>query len=197
MTREYVRFSVSVPEELNEDFENLRNRLNMSRSDAIRKGMRLFILDKDEAISETDTRVVLGTISYVEKAHVHSHAHDHADSEISHTHSSNDKLHHHVHSSEKENDKNNDDNNHNEIKESSPQDSYYFPVEQLEFIRINDLQHDFLHEIISTTHIHAGPNKCMIIIAVKGQMCRIKQLLDGLTAFRTIESLQFTPLEVL
>ncbi len=167
---EYERFSVSVPTDLNEKFEVLRGQLNLSRSDAVRKGMRLFLNDElgkyldDPNVTKGN---VLGTISYVEKAHTHHH---------------DDAGHHHEGSAGG--------------PTGSSSDSYYFPVEQLEFIKANDLQHHFLDVIVSTTHIHAGPNKCMLIIAVNGAYSRVQELITGLRKFKTIETLHFSPLEI-
>ncbi|UYP47235.1 Putative nickel-responsive regulator [Candidatus Lokiarchaeum ossiferum] len=168
---EYERFSVSVPADLNEKFEVLRGQLNLSRSDAIRKGMRLF-LNQESIKYLDDPKVtkgnVLGTISYIEKAHTHYH----------------DAAGHHHH-------------DHDEKKTNlSDSDSYYFPVEQLEFIKANDLQHHFLDIIVSTTHIHAGPEKCMLIIAVNGSYSRVQELIGGLSHFKTIETIKFSPLEM-
>ena len=75
-------------------------------------------------------------------------------------------------------------------------DRLKFLKEQLEFIKANDLQHHFLDVIVSTTHIHAGPNKCMLIIAVNGSYRRVQELLAGLSKFKTIETKKFTILEL-
>ncbi len=170
--KEYERFSVSVPIELNEKFENLRNQLNLTRSDAIRKGMRLFINQESfknlKGTSNLEKNVI-GTIAYIERTHTHHH-----NKEGEHNHT---------------NIKTNEDIGKSEI------DVYYRPVEQLEFIQVNDLQHHYLEEIISSNHIHIEIDKCMIIIAVKGKINRILQLVNKLSQFKTIESIQFSPLD--
>ncbi|RLI64379.1 MAG: hypothetical protein DRO88_07470 [Promethearchaeia archaeon] len=161
--KDYVRVSATVPWDLNDQFEQLRNKIQLSRSDAIRRGMRLLINQNIDNLSEPEDIEVLGTIAYIEKTHSHDL----------------NQPHHHPHSHPK------------------PPDQYYFPVDQAEFIQINELQHQFLHEIISTTHIHASKEKCMIIIAVRGKMHRINDLLQKLQSFHTIQNLQFIPLEKL
>lgn len=201
-----MRFSVSVPSDLNEEFEMLRTKIHLSRSDAIRRGMRLLINANVEQISKAEDIEVLGTIAYIEKAHVHSISPKSSvkpqsninmnslkasekDSRIEHNH-----IHDHKHI-----------NDHNHILEPLSHsiqqkgeisgEQYYFPVDQLEFIQINDLQHKFLEEIISTTHIHASREKCMILIAVKGKLTRINALMQKLKSFKTIQNLQFLALE--
>lgn len=188
--QEYVRFSVSVPFDLNEKFENLRTNLDISRSDAIRKGMRLFINESIDEIAEVDHVMVLGTISYVEKAHVHSHL-----TSSNHTHSHGDSVENEKSSLKRPHSHSNKETSKSDTSKEKESDSYYYPVEQLEFIQINDLQHEYLNEIISTTHIHAGPEQCMIIIAVRGNLLRIRQLIRSLKSFRTIENLKFSVLE--
>ena len=66
-------FRYSIPAEINQTFENIRSKLNMSRSDAIRKAMRLFINQESENLPESAEGNVLGTITYLEKSHIHGH----------------------------------------------------------------------------------------------------------------------------
>ncbi len=115
----------------------------MSRSDAIRKAMRLFINQESENLPESAEGNVLGTITYLEKSHIHGHPledesepHHHGD--FVHTHEDSEKDH--------------------------------VPKEQYEYIHATELEDDFTDVIISTNHIHAGPEKCMLIIAVRGPM---------------------------
>ncbi|WP_457557243.1 CopG family ribbon-helix-helix protein [Candidatus Harpocratesius sp.] len=209
--REYARFSVSVPNELNEEFEILRKKIHLSRSDAVRRGMRLLINANIEQITNAEDIEVLGTIAYIEKAHVHSlisksSVTSHSQSKIkknSQKDSKKDSELRYNHNHKLNNNNNNYNHHHHHdldsqrIKEKSQisGEQYYFPVDQLEFIQINDLQHKFLEEIISTTHIHASREKCMILIAVKGRLTRINALMQELKSFKTIQNLQFLALE--
>jgi len=190
--RDYVRFSVSVPEELNAQFEEVRTRLEMSRSDAIRKGMRLFLNHYANSSGLSTLKMVLGTISYLECAHSHGESHVYAETKpplLPHVHHDHRSL----------------DPSKGALEGAIPKvlphtheldaDSYYFPVDQLEFIKVNNLQHQFLDVIISTTHIHAGPSKCMIVIHVQGMYSRVIELVNSLSSFKTIENIEFTPLE--
>jgi metal-responsive CopG/Arc/MetJ family transcriptional regulator len=173
--KEYDRFSISLPVDLKEQFEKLCDRLKMSRSDAIRKSMRLFINDESQSAPELYQGNILGTITYLESAHVHGHPD--GDEEKPHTHGGIT----HIHSQPDL-----------PLKTS---DSHYFSVEQLEFIEINELQHHYLDIIISTTHIHTGPDKCMLVIAVKGSATRVQNLYDTLKRFRTIDNIQLAVVE--
>ncbi len=183
--KEYTRFSVSIPTHIYEDFEKVRTHLDNTRSDAIRKSMNLYLKDQVE-ISEDPSKIeILGTISYLEKAHVHRYDINPESEIISHSHEhEHEKNHEHEHSHSFPMDK---------LRRDSG--SYYYPKEQQEFIEINALQHNFLHEIISTTHIHTGPEKCMIVMAVRGNLQRIHLLVNNLRAFKTIENLKFIALE--
>ena len=167
--KNYERFSVSIPSELNHTFEQIRTELNISRSDAIRKAMRLFINQESQNLSNDLESNVLGTITYLEKSHIHGHPleypedpHEHG--EITHVH--------------------------------QDAGNYYVPTEQYEYIHATELEHDFTDVIVSTTHIHAGAEKCMLVIAVHGAYPRIKEFLQRLTAFKTIENIQFSIVEI-
>ena len=159
------RFSISLPPDLNEDFERLRQILGLSRSDAIRKAMKLFLNQEQDFIQESYEGNVLGVITYLESSHVHGHPQENP--QIPHKHGDIEHVH-------------------------ERPDSYYFPVEQIEFVRLNEVQHDFLDVIISTTHIHVGADKCMLIIAVRGLHDRVKNLYMRLAGFKTIGNLHFS-----
>ncbi|MHA2050354.1 MAG: CopG family ribbon-helix-helix protein [Promethearchaeota archaeon] len=60
---EYKRFTISLPEKLYEQFEKFRNKLGISRSDAIRKAMHsLMISDENILISSGN---VVGCITLI------------------------------------------------------------------------------------------------------------------------------------
>ena len=52
--------------------------------------------------------------------------------------------------------------------------------------RITDLQHDFHHQVLSTTHIHLNPDHCLEVILARGRAGRVRQLADRLTALRGV-----------
>lgn len=39
-----------------------------------------------------------------------------------------------------------------------------------------ELQHDYHHDVISNMHVHLNHNQCLEIIAVRGQLVRLRQL---------------------
>ena len=49
-------------------------------------------------------------------------------------------------------------------------------------------QHDFHHQIISSTHVHMDHDNCMEVIIVKGKAGEIQKLADKLIALRGIRS---------
>ena len=53
--------------------------------------------------------------------------------------------------------------------------------------RINDIQHDFHHEILATQHFHLSHETCMEIVAVKGQASRLTELADKLVGLKGIK----------
>ena len=52
--------------------------------------------------------------------------------------------------------------------------------------RINDIQHDFLHIIISTQHIHLDHDNCCEIIAVRGRAGEVQRLSDALKSIKGV-----------
>jgi metal-responsive CopG/Arc/MetJ family transcriptional regulator len=175
MKSEYDHFSISLPIALKEQFEQICSHLKMSRSDAIRKAMHLFINDTSEQVNNLFHGQILGTITYLEMAHVHNHPDDHQVQDTSQPIS-------------KSHDSTSSDDN-------KGAHSHYFHHEELEYIEINTLQHQFLDIILSTTHIHAGLDKCMLIIAVKGDITRVYALLEKLRQFHTITNIQLSIVE--
>jgi metal-responsive CopG/Arc/MetJ family transcriptional regulator len=197
--REYERFSVSIPAEINDVFEELRNKLNISRSDAIRKAMRLFVNQETDQLQEQDTRSVLGTITYMEKAHVHGHPQD-MSSEIQFTidptneESKSSDHNHHEHDTDI--DMKQGQHRHGDIVHTHEHaEGYYTSMEKQEYVQTTEMEHNFLDVIISTTHIHAGPEKCMLVLAVRGNMKRIQELVKKLSQFKIVENIQFVIVE--
>ncbi len=52
--------------------------------------------------------------------------------------------------------------------------------------RVTDVQHDFHHHIVSTTHVHMDHDNCLEVIVVKGQAGEVQELADRLLALRGV-----------
>ena len=167
MSEEYKRFTVSVPEELYEKFEEFREDLKISRSEGIRKAMHAYMLREEEIPSLSGN--VVGCIAMIMR-------HEHFDME--HEHSSEDSKseadHEHV--------------SHDHEYSSKPS---YANISQMDLILINDIQHHFADIIISTMHVHLEFEKCLEIIAVSGSYDRVKKLRDDLKRMKSIISIDF------
>ena len=159
---EYKRFTVSLPEKLYEQFEVFRNKLGVSRSDAIRKAMHTFMIS-EENISISHGNVV-GCITIIM-------AHEHPDiKQEEHSHdSSHTADHEHEYSSH----------------------TMYANVQQTDEILKMDIQHHFFDIIISTMHVHLEYGKCLEIIAVSGPYNRVKTLRDSLQRLKSVLSVGF------
>ncbi|MFX0006034.1 MAG: CopG family ribbon-helix-helix protein [Promethearchaeota archaeon] len=158
---EYKRFTVSLPQNLYNKFEEFRNKLGISRSDAIRKAMYLFMV-QEENISVVSENVV-GCIALIM-------THEHVELNTPHSH---EKIH---------------DAEHNHDYSSR---SIYANVQQTDEILKNDIQHHFHDIIISTMHVHLEYEKCLEIIAVSGSFERVKKLKDDLQKLKSILSIGF------
>ena len=158
---EYKRFTISLPQDLYDKFEEFRNKLGISRSDAIRKSMHLFMI-QEENISVVSENVV-GCITIMM-------AHEHVGLNHHHSHK---ELH---------------DSEHNHEYSSK---SIYANVQQTDEILKNDIQHHFHDIIISTMHVHLEYEKCLEIIAVSGPYKRVKKLKDDLQRLKSVLSIGF------
>lgn len=61
---------------------------------------------------------------------------------------------------------------------------------------LTEIQHDFLDVISSATHVHIDQDNCLEILAVKGDIARIKELTRSLRASRGVMQLKFSMLSV-
>jgi CopG family nickel-responsive transcriptional regulator len=159
---EYKRFTVSLPKKLYEQFEEFRNKLGISRSDAIRKAMHMLMIS-EENVSISSGNVV-GCITTIME-------HQHPEIE------QRDPSHGQSHSS---------DHDHEYGSRSM-----YANVQQTDEILKNDIQHHFFDIIISTMHVHLEYEKCLEIIAVSGPYERVKQLKNDLQKLKSIISIGF------
>ncbi|MFX1376621.1 MAG: CopG family ribbon-helix-helix protein [Promethearchaeota archaeon] len=159
---EYKRFTISLPEKLYNQFEKLRNKLGISRSDAIRKAMHTFMIS-EENIPVSSGNVV-GCITIIM-------AHEHPDiKQYEHSHNSDHTANHeHDYSS----------------------GTMYANVQQTDEILKIDIQHHYFDIILSTMHIHLEYGKCLEIIAVSGSYERVKILKESLQRLKSVLSVGF------
>jgi CopG family transcriptional regulator, nickel-responsive regulator len=56
--------------------------------------------------------------------------------------------------------------------------------------KITELQHDYHHQIVSTTHVHMDHDNCLEVIIIRGKAAHVRKLADNLTALRGVRSAQ-------
>ena len=54
--------------------------------------------------------------------------------------------------------------------------------------RITELQHDFHHQITSTTHVHMDHHNCLEVIIVRGKAKQVQELAERLIALRGVKN---------
>ena len=54
--------------------------------------------------------------------------------------------------------------------------------------RITETQHDYHHQIVSTTHVHMDHHNCLEVIIVKGRADSVVELSDGLRSLRGVRN---------
>jgi CopG family transcriptional regulator, nickel-responsive regulator len=52
--------------------------------------------------------------------------------------------------------------------------------------KVTEVQHDYHHHIVSTTHVHMDHNNCLEVIIVKGTAIEIQSLANKLIALRGV-----------
>ena len=57
---------------------------------------------------------------------------------------------------------------------------------------LNHLQHDYYDIISSTTHVHMDHDNCLEILAVKGDVIRVKELSDAISIIRGIKQIKLS-----
>ena len=179
--KEYKRFTVSLPEKLYEDFELFRTKLDMSRSDCIRKAMNAFMIS-EENITTLGAEVVGSIAMIMLHEHfdpTHKHPHEHNNQHKYNHKEADQHLHEHDF---------NHGNQHNHDYSSRP---IYANVQQTDLILKNDIQHHYGDVIISTMHVHLEFDKCLEIIAVSGSLERVKSLYEKLQRLKSVLSIKF------
>jgi CopG family nickel-responsive transcriptional regulator len=61
---------------------------------------------------------------------------------------------------------------------------------------LTDIQHDYHHEITTTTHVHLDHDNCLEIVAVRGHTQRIRELAEKLTANRWVKQSKISILKI-
>lgn len=51
---------------------------------------------------------------------------------------------------------------------------------------LTDAQHEFMDIVVSSMHVHLDRETCMLIIAVRGESSRVRDLLNRLTSIRGV-----------
>ena len=180
MSTKFDRISFTLPVSLRDKFEKLRTQLNLSRSDAIRKAIQEFIIQeskKREKNGKFSNKQIIGTITYIEKSHIHAHPPNHK----------------HSHGDKEDSVNLTESGGHSHDTQNR---QYYVTREKMEFIEANEIQHSYLDVILSAMHIHAGAEKCMEIIAVKGNYERVLNLYSTLQTLTTIKTINLEIMEV-
>lgn len=54
--------------------------------------------------------------------------------------------------------------------------------------KVTELQHDFHHQIVSTTHVHMDHDNCLEVIIVRGKAGEVQGLANSLRALRGIRN---------
>ena len=54
--------------------------------------------------------------------------------------------------------------------------------------RITDIQHDFHHLVVSTTHIHLDHHNCLEVVILRGQAEKVREMANSLIALRGVKS---------
>lgn len=61
---------------------------------------------------------------------------------------------------------------------------------------LTNIQHDYHHEITTTTHVHLDHDNCLEIVAVRGQTPRIKTLAEQLSTCRGVKQTKIAILKI-
>ena len=58
--------------------------------------------------------------------------------------------------------------------------------------KLDEVQHDYTHEIVSTMHVHLDHSNCLEILALRGQGSRVYELADKLLGLRGVHHGELT-----
>ncbi len=162
---EFHRFSISLPKALFAEFETFREQHEISRSDAIRKAMRDYVIKEtreQKLISDgTTTGIVILGLKHVWEGHYHDHE----------TISAEAHSHHHA-----------------ADEPSQILNTNYFNYPDSDQIKINHLEHLYHDIVLSKLHIHSSHEKCILIIPVQGSGKRISEFYSYVTKLKSVLS---------
>ncbi|MEN8200727.1 MAG: nickel-responsive transcriptional regulator NikR [Thermodesulfobacteriota bacterium] len=54
--------------------------------------------------------------------------------------------------------------------------------------KVTEVQHDFHHQVVSTTHVHMDHHNCLEVIIVRGKAGEVRELADSLKALRGVRN---------
>lgn len=54
--------------------------------------------------------------------------------------------------------------------------------------KVTEIQHDYHHQIVSTTHIHMDHHNCLEVVIVKGEAGSVDELTDRLRSLRGVRN---------
>ena len=54
--------------------------------------------------------------------------------------------------------------------------------------KVTEIQHDYHHQIVSTTHIHMDHHNCLEVVIIKGQAGSVHELADRLRSLRGVRN---------
>jgi CopG family transcriptional regulator, nickel-responsive regulator len=57
--------------------------------------------------------------------------------------------------------------------------------------RLNHVQHDYFHNIVSTTHIHLDSHNCLEVLILKGKAGQLKSLADMILSIKNVKHGKF------
>ncbi|AFH42946.1 CopG family ribbon-helix-helix protein [Fervidicoccus fontis] len=58
--------------------------------------------------------------------------------------------------------------------------------------KITDIQHEYMDVIVSALHVHVSKEECLLIIAIKGEVSRIKRLYQSLSGLHGVMQIQYS-----
>ncbi len=58
--------------------------------------------------------------------------------------------------------------------------------------RITEAQHDYHHQITSTTHVHVDHSNCLEVVIVRGKAKKVKELSEKLGALRGVKHISLS-----
>ncbi len=62
---------------------------------------------------------------------------------------------------------------------------YNHDVDEVD-VKLTDIQHEYINIIKASMHVHLDEKRCMLLIAVKGESAKIKELVGKLHAIRGV-----------